>query len=96
MKLDEEFVTYCKPSEDERPSVNDDKFAEKVLTCTIESRMKLVEDFKMIRPQVTSYVLQSIEEAGEMTLKERCRLVWHEAINEDDVTGMIELIINCR
>jgi hypothetical protein len=39
--------------------------------------MKLVEDFRMIRPKMTSYVLQSITEAGEkMSLKERFRLVW--------------------
>jgi hypothetical protein len=29
----------------------------------------------------------------EKTLKERYRLEWQKAINEDDVTGMIELII---
>ena len=96
MKIDEEFVTYYKPSADERASANEDKFAEKILTCTVESRMKLVEDFKMIRPKMTSYVMQSITEAGEKTLKERYRLEWQKAINEDDVTGMIELIIKCH
>ena len=69
MKIDEDFVTYYKPSEEERASANEDKFAEKILTCTVESRMKLVEDFRMIRPK-----MQSITEAGEKTLKERYRL----------------------
>ena len=69
--VDEDFVTYYKPSEEERASANEDKFAEKILTCTVESRMKLVEDFRMIRPKMTSYVMQSITEAGEKTLKER-------------------------
>jgi hypothetical protein len=96
MKIDEDFVTYYKPSEEERASANEDKFAEKILTCTVESRMKLVEDFRMIRPKMTSYVMQSITEAGEKTLKERYRLEWQKAINEDDVTGMIELIIKCH
>ena len=39
MKIDKEFITYYKPSEDERASANDDKFAEKDLTCTVKSRM---------------------------------------------------------
>jgi hypothetical protein len=90
------FITYYKPSENERASANEDKFAEKILTCTVESRMKLVEDFRMIRPRMTSYVMQSITEAGEKTLKERYRLEWQKAINEDGVTGMIELIIKCH
>ena len=50
IKIDEEFVTYYKPSENGRVSANDNKFAEEILTCTVESRMKLVEDFTMIRP----------------------------------------------
>ena len=58
--------------------------------------MKLIEDFRMIRPKMTSYVLQSITEAGEKTLKERYRLEWQKAINEDDVNGMIDLIIKCH
>jgi len=96
MKIDESFVTYYKPQEDEIESAKEDKFAEKVLACTIESRMKLVDDFRMIRPKMTSYVLQSITEAGEKTLNERYRLEWKKAINEDDVTGMIDLIIKCH
>ena len=58
--------------------------------------MKLVEDFRMIRPKMTSYVMQCITEAGEKTLKERYRIEWQKTINEDDVTGMIELIIKCH
>jgi len=44
MKIDEDFVSYYKPSEDEIASTKDDKFTEKVLACTVESRMKLVDD----------------------------------------------------
>jgi len=60
------FRCYYKPSENERVSANGDKFDEKVLVCTVESRMKLVDDFRMIRSKMTSYVLQFITETGEI------------------------------
>ena len=96
LKINTEFVEYYQPSAEERASANEDKFAEKVLTCTVESRMKLVDDFRMIKPKMESYVLESITEAGEKALKERYRLEWQKAINEDDIVGMIDLIIKCH
>lgn len=74
MKINEEFVSYYKPSEDKRASANDDKFAEKVLAWTVEFSRKLVEDYWIAKPKIASYVLQSITEAGEKTLKERYTL----------------------
>ena len=45
----------------------------------------------MLRPKMTAFVLQSITPVGEEKIKERCR-----AINEDDIIGMVKLIITCH
>ena len=50
----------------------------------------------MLRTKVTPFVLQSITPAGEEKIKERYRQEWTKAINEDDIIGMIKLIITCH
>ena len=45
----------------------------------------------MLRPKMTAFVLQSVTPVGEEKIKERCR-----AINEDDIIGMVKLIITCH
>ena len=62
----------------------------------IDSSKKIVDDFKMLRPTMTAYVLQSITPAGEEKIKERYRPEWTKAINEDDIIGMVKLIITCH
>jgi hypothetical protein len=45
---------------------------------------------------MTAFVLQSITPAGEEKIKERYRPEWTNAINEDDIIGMVKLIITCH
>jgi len=45
---------------------------------------------------MTAFVLQSITPAGEEKIKERYRPEWSKAIDEDDIVGMIKLIITCH
>jgi hypothetical protein len=45
---------------------------------------------------MTAFVLQSITPAGEEKIKERYRPEWTKAINEDDIIGMVKLIITCH
>jgi len=45
---------------------------------------------------MTAFVLQSITPAGEEKIKERYRLEYTKAINEDDIIGMVKLIITCH
>ena len=80
-----------KPSEAEKREARDDKFIEKDLF-----NLKIVYDFKMLRPRMTAFVLQSVTPAGEEKIKERWRPEWTKAINEDDIIGMVKLIITCH
>ncbi len=41
-------------------------------------------------------ILQTITPAGEEKIKEWYRPEWTKAINEDDITGMVKLIITCH
>ena len=50
----------------------------------------------MLRLKMTAFVLQSVTPAGEEKIKERCRPEWTKAINEDDIIGMVKLIITCH
>jgi len=50
----------------------------------------------MIRPKITAFVLQSITPACEEKIKEQYRPEWSKAIDEDDIVGMVELIITCH
>ncbi len=45
---------------------------------------------------MTAFVLQSITPAGEEKIKERYRPEWTKAIHEDDIIGMVKLIITCH
>ena len=51
--------------------MKDDKFIEKDLFNLVDSSKKIVDDFKMLRPKMTAFVLQSIIRAGEEKIKER-------------------------
>ena len=62
----------------------------------IDSSKKIVDDFRMIRPKMTAFVLQSITPAGEEKIKERYRSEWTKAINEDDIIAIIKLVIICH
>jgi hypothetical protein len=60
--------------------------------------VSLLVNFKSYRKRdtirgeiVTAFVLQSITPVGEEKIKERCR-----AINEDDIIGLVKLIITCH
>ena len=64
-KIKDEYLKYFKPSEEQKAAAKDDKFIEKDLFNTIDSSKKLVDDFRMIRPKMTAFVLQSIIPAGE-------------------------------
>jgi len=86
LEIKEEFVNPYKLSEAEKREARDDKFIEKDLF-----NLKIVYDFKMLRPKMTAFVLQSVTPVGEEKIKERCR-----AINEDDIIGMVKLIITCH
>ena len=43
--------------------MKDDKFIEKDLFNLVDSSKKIVDDFKMLRPKMTAFVLQSIDPA---------------------------------
>ena len=59
-KIREEYIKYFKPSEAQKAAAEDDKFVEKDLFNLIDSSKKIVDDFRMIRPKMTAFVLQSI------------------------------------
>jgi len=42
---------------------------------------------------MTAFVLQSITPAGEEKIKERYRSEWTKVINEDEIIGMVKLVI---
>jgi hypothetical protein len=96
LEIKEDFIKPYKPSEAEKREAKDDKLVEKDLFNLIDSSKKIVDDFKMLRPKMTALVLQSITPAGEEKIKERYRQEWTKAINEDDIIGMVKLIITCH
>ena len=91
--MKEDFLKPYKPSEADKLAARDDKFIEKDRFNLIDSSKKIVDDFKML---MTAFVLQSITPAGEEKIKERYRPEWKKAINEDDIIGMVKLIITCH
>ena len=96
LEIKDEYLTPYKPTEVEKTAAGEDKFVEKDLFNRIDSSKKIVDDFRMIRPKMTAFVLQSITSAGEEKIKERYRPEWSKAINDDDIVGMIKLIITCH
>jgi hypothetical protein len=96
LEIKEDFLKPYKHSEAEKLAARDDKFIEKDVFNLIDSSKKIVDDFKMLRPKMTVFVLQSITPAGEEKIKERYRPEWTNAINEDDIIGMVKLIITCH
>ena len=95
-KIRDEYINYFKPSEAQKAEAKDDKFIEKDLFNLIDSSKKIVDDFRMIRPKMTAFVLQSITPAGEEKIKERYRPEWTKALSDDDIIEMIKLIITCH
>jgi hypothetical protein len=73
LEIKEEFVKIYKPSENENLAARDDKFLEKDLLNSFDSSKKIVDDFKMLRPKMTAFVLRSIITAGEDKMKQRYR-----------------------
>ena len=59
LEIKEDFIKPYKPSE-----------AEKDLFNLIDSSKKIVDDFKMLRPKMTAFVLQSINPAEEEKIKD--------------------------
>ena len=59
-KIREEYINYFKPSEAQKAAAEDDKFVEKDLFNLIDK--KIVDDFRMIRPKMTAFVLQRGED----------------------------------
>ena len=107
LEIKEDILKPYKPSEADELAARDDKFIEKDLFNLIDSSKKIVDDFKMFRPKMTAFVLQSITPAGKVPsrkikeryqekIKERYRPEWTKAINEDDIIGMVKLIITCH
>ena len=96
LEIKDEYLTPYKPTEVEKTAAGEDKFVEKDLFNRIDSSKKIVDDFRMIRPKMTAFVLQSITSAGEEKIKERYRPEWSKAINDDDIVGMIKLITTCH
>ena len=60
LEIKEGFLKPYKPSEAEKLAARDNKFIEKDLFNLIDSSKKIVDDFKMLRPKMTAFVLQSI------------------------------------
>ena len=94
-KIRDEYINYFKPSEAQKAEAKD-LFNEKDLFNLIDSSKKIVDDFRMIRPKMTAFVLQSITPAGEEKIKERYRPEWTKALRDDDIIEMIKLIITCH
>jgi hypothetical protein len=69
----ERLYQAYKPSEAEKCEAKDDKFVENDLFNLIDSSNKIVDDFKMLRPKMTTFVLQSITPSGDEKIKERYR-----------------------
>jgi len=76
LEIKEDFLKPYKPSEADKLKARDDKFIVKDLFNLIGSSKKIVDDFKMLRPKMTAFVLQSITPAGEGKIKERYRPEW--------------------
>ena len=82
LEIKEGFLKPYKPSEAKKLAARDNKFIEKDLFNLIDSSKKIVDDFKMLRPKMTAFVLQSITPAREEKIKERYRPEWVKAINQ--------------
>ena len=96
LEIKDEYLRPYKPTEEQKAAAGVDRFLEKDLFNLIDSSKKIVDDFRMIRPKMTAFVLQSITPAGEEKIKERYRPEWTKAINEDDIIAMVKLIIICH
>ena len=82
LEIREDFLKPYKRSEAENREANDDISVEQDLFNLIDSSKKIVDDFKMLRPTMTAFVLQSITPAGEEKIKERYRIEYTKAITK--------------
>ena len=80
LEIKDEYLRPYKPTEEQKAAAGVDRFLEKDLFNLIDSSKKIVDDFRMIRPKMTAFVLQSITPAGEKKIKERYRPEWTKCI----------------
>jgi len=83
LEIKDEYPRPYKPTYEQKV----DRFLKKYLFKLIDC--KIVDDFRMLHPKMTAFVLHNITPAVEAKIKERYHPERTTAINEDDIIAMV-------